>query len=421
MSPRKRRIKRAAAVAASFATALTVGAPQYFSATAGAAPSPGDGASPEAALMSGMQDSAALTTPAYAGGVVRGTDGAPVEGADVILRAWPSNDELAKLSAGAQVKVVSVAQTKSASDGTFTLREDPAGIDPAYVNSDGLVNFEAFAFVNDKWTAFSFPRTFDGSSWQDPAALDDKARAAEPSTTQSLNLSLSRGQSTDAFGQSGAAGVAAEQAIASDRGCTQTLFTEHHNTHFAVAQTSVEGNARALVTYSNGSSSSLGVGFSDTGAYGSFSASGTMGQSSSSTVAFGSWNHNDIATQIMSGWDYGDFFFECSTPTGGYSSWVEERPMHFDGGNYTYSTGEWSGYPYCTPYSNGDSYDRSTNKNTTWTDGVDIGSVIGINLSSQTGWTSSINVNYYFTGNSNLCGNDNTPPSSHLMAQYDSK
>lgn len=372
-------------------------------------------------VLPSLPDSATLNTAALASGTIRDANGAPLGDSDVVLRAWPSNSELARLTVGAQVKVTPIARTVSDSSGKFVLREPASGVDSSVVNPEGILNLDIVATKGDRWTSFSFSRRRYGQVWRGSVGDNGGQLGDTPGSSPQVDISLDRRRSSDG---AAARKSETEAPVAAPRGCSSALVGEYHNTHVALAQTSVTSRAHARVTYTYGNSSSLGVGFSTSGQYGSFSSNGTTSQSNSSTVEFGSFDRAGIGAQIVTGWDYGSFVSTCvDYSTGWTTTWYDFRPIRFDGGNYSYTTGQWNvgGYSAnrCNPYGPNDVFTRSSSTNVTWTDGVASAPIIGVNLQSTSGWTSAMNVTYRFTGNAWLCGNNGTPPSSALIAQID--
>jgi hypothetical protein len=139
-----------------------------------------------------------------------------------------------------------------------------------------------------------------------------------------------------------------------------------------------------------GTSSELGVAISVSGTYGSYSSAGTESKSTSISVEF----------PQMSGWYqyYGWFTY------GKYSRWC--YPVYDPSKKYVYQyvarpvTGGMNGAAYdalgsapaanyCTRFDPGAKWTMSSTKARTFSKGVEISRVIGIDLSSRTGYTAS--------------------------------
>lgn len=64
---------------------------------------------------------------------------------------------------------------------------------------------------------------------------------------------------------------------------------------------------------------------------------------------------------------------------------------------------------YCVPEAAGSPFTKTTTAATTWTNGTHLGPVIGIDLSSKTGYSSESAVHFLFTANGRLCGTNGDP------------
>ena len=60
--------------------------------------------------------------------------------------------------------------------------------------------------------------------------------------------------------------------------------------------------------------------------------------------------------------------------------------------------------PYCASYENGTTVKRTGSNAITWTDGLDASGLIGISLSSETGYSTDATVAYYMHHTANVCG-----------------
>jgi len=76
---------------------------------------------------------------------------------------------------------------------------------------------------------------------------------------------------------------------------------------------------------------------------------------------------------------------------------------------------------YCTYYTGGSGYTRENNSAVTWTNGLEMGGPIGINLSIRTGYNNQTKITYNFPQNSELCGTSNYPTSGAQISARDAK
>jgi hypothetical protein len=54
--------------------------------------------------------------------------------------------------------------------------------------------------------------------------------------------------------------------------------------------------------------------------------------------------------------------------------------------------------------------EKVTNAAATWSNGVDLQSVIGVSVASKTGWFQQSKISFYFNTYRNLCGTNVYPP-----------
>ncbi len=157
-------------------------------------------------------------------------------------------------------------------------------------------------------------------------------------------------------------------------------------------------------SYSRGADSSLGVGVSATGAYGSFTGSGTISKSSSITMDYPEYgNHRGVYYKTEFSW--GKYLMSCSMGGRGapVSHHYEARARGYYGGAKT-STAYIPTAKHCAYQQNGTKFTRTTSHAITWSDGADLAKVIGISLSAETGYSSDATVVYSFDANRYLCG-----------------
>ncbi|MGW2518067.1 DNRLRE domain-containing protein [Streptomyces sp. NPDC001617] len=409
----------------------------------------------EEAELAGITDSASLSTPAVSSGTVQNADGTAVAGADVVLYAWPDNETDAALQEGDSVKLQPVAKAIADSSGNYTLRLASADLAAPEAASDGTVNFETIAYSGDDEATFNFPRKLVGSGTSSAylaattTDTDSDTSSADTQTPVSATLVLnaapvttsdtdetsataedttdtpvSVGDSPDSADASAAddAAAAASAADTSDtadtagvtKACTGTLTKDLGPKWVIVGQTySATTGVKHTLSYTKGSSSSLGVGTSATGAYGSFEASGSVSKESSVTNDYPDYgNHKGV--YYKSEYDYGKYKMACVS--GGHGSVItyhyEVRARYYYGGEKIVSA-KTPKATTCAPYPDGAKFTRTSSKAITWTDGASTGDAIGINLSAETGYSSETTVVYTFKANRYICGTGGAPGSSH--------
>jgi hypothetical protein len=168
----------------------------------------------------------------------------------------------------------------------------------------------------------------------------------------------------------------------------------------------------ATFDYSNGASSSLGVGVSDT-AVGGFHADSTQTESTNSAQGFPTkYGEQSILYRTL--FTYKEFKYRIcgGRPPGPACFGVvyKVEPVGWRGGSDIQQTGNPGDITKCVPELNNARWHRGDTQAITWTNGVSLKVAIGIDLSSQTGYTSQATLDINFTeGGHQLCGRGSFP------------
>ncbi|CCH77040.1 hypothetical protein BN12_160015 [Nostocoides japonicum T1-X7] len=162
------------------------------------------------------------------------------------------------------------------------------------------------------------------------------------------------------------------------------------------------GGAKADLVYGSGASSTLGIGVSTSGSYGSFKASGSTTVSSNSSVNFPAYTglQHDY-TQF----DYGKYGLSCD---GIYLNY-KVQARYWAGGASVYHPSSAPTANYCVSQVSGSSFTKSSSTAYTFSTGADVSGAIGIDLSTRTGYTPAAKVTYSFTSTRRLCGTSGAP------------
>ncbi|MDV9174886.1 DNRLRE domain-containing protein [Streptomyces sp. W16] len=389
--------------------------------------------------LAGITDSASLTTPVVAKGTVDNSDGTAASGADVVLYAWPSNEVDDALEEGDYVKLQPVAKAVTDSSGGYELRIAALSALSAQAADDGTVNFEAIASSGRKAVSYNFGRRLVTSSSvakvlaystastaadtsADAAALqadpedvtltlDSEASSApaEDSTTDATeNPSATPTPVADPSEVTGSDEDPEEVEAGVSKACGIRLLKKIPPKWVIIGQTysKTTGVAHTL-SYTSGASSSLGVGVSASGTYGSYSAGGSMSKSSSTTTQYPNYGNN-TGVYYKTQFRYGKYIVGCAYA----DPWYEVRPRSYAGGADT-SSAHIPNATHCFKYIKGSVFTKTRSKAITWTNGASLTSVIGIDLSAETGYSSDTTVVYTFNKTRHLCGTGGDPGSAH--------
>ncbi|WP_262064512.1 DNRLRE domain-containing protein [Streptomyces sp. STR69] len=413
----------------------------------------------EDAELAGITDSSDLTTPVVSNGTIKGADGNTVAGADVVLYAWPDNESDDALEEGDSVKLQPVAKAVSDSSGDYTLRVASASSLTPQAAADGTVNFETVAYSGSQQAVFNFPRTLvtassttaylaattdaatsdtDTTSMADTTpvvadlvmdnalsisayssssdgasnGVDEESSSAPESLTDDPDSATASAADDTAAAESEASDTTADAGVA--KGCNGTLVKGLGAKWVIAGQTySATTGVKHTFSYSKGADSSLGVGVSASGTYGSFTSSGSVSKSSSITMEYPAYGNNR-GVYYKTEYSYGKYLVACQSPGRGtpVTHHYEVRARGYYGGAKT-STAYIPTAKHCAYQQKDTKFTRTTSHAITWSDGASVADVIGIDLSAETGYSSDATVEYTFNANRYICGTGGAPGGSH--------
>jgi hypothetical protein len=364
-------------------------------------------ASNSAGWMPALRSSETLSGPILASGRLVTNTGAPAAG-QVIAMVWPTNEVLAGLKVGDPVETVPIAKTTADQTGAFVLRVDPSIPMAEYLEKDGTLNFNVVAVGAGTRGVLSMSRRNDSASGQWRAVTAGSVGADASETPAQLTV--------------GTTGAGPSQpgvplpAPASNRSgvCPGYVVATYNSVPVAIGETYAGPHDNAQFVYTNGSSSSLGVGYSYGGTYGSFSQNGTSSSSSTTTLTWPAYGANSsyIYETTFQYQDVHSYVFDgvfCEDM--GY--WL--RATEFQGAAFGYT-------PCCRPTVSYSSYiqggvliTKATASAVTWSNGVNM-SPMGINLSSQTGYNTNTEIRWQFDAYGGyLVGDTASYPNAHRV------
>jgi len=358
---------------------------------------------PAAAWLADITESSELAGPILARGVLVDASGRPASGR-VSVVAWPPPEIMATIEVGDTVKTPTVAKATVGSDGTFALRVDPAVPLTKFMMADGAVNFELLGETAKGWTFFSFPRTLESSpksAWVDAQGPDLPGESAPPEV---LEVTLQPGPTELRPSSSAPAPLRA-----SDKACANTVVATYNGRVGIVGEVYSGPHSTADFRYSSGSSSTLGVGFSVTGQSGTFSASGTSGISSVNTIDYPTQAANK-KTVFQSTFGYQKIHMKMPGTTGCVDQGYRVRPYQWQGAMLSYAAATAPTANYCSAAQAGGAVTKDTGTAITFTNGLAIAGVIGIDLSTRTGFNTNAKIKHVFASAGQLCGSNNYWP-----------
>lgn len=360
---------------------------------------------------------------------VADAQGDPAAHVPVTLYAWPSAKDLADVRVGQQVDRVEIARRATSRTGQVDiLASDIADITnlmhgEKYLDIDVVGDLGSEGIVT-RTVTLADSRVADGVP-ESAAVVDsrtgDVLRGSEvalnaPSTTATAGK-RSYSATGQTVGESDEESKSQAEALtdvpsptstkaSQDEVCPSTGTTLIENlgnrwVNVGNALIRVSGKESEFV-YSTLASTSLGTAIEVDGI---FTASDAVTREHTLKVEFPKITtpqYLNFDTQFSYG-KYCTFY-----PTRGVSE-VTVRPIKHEGGTRTRTGRSTLATPNCTPYAAGSSGTKNSTEAIRWNNGVKIEAVIGIDLSSQTGFTTAAEQKWSFTTAGNLCGSADFP------------
>jgi hypothetical protein len=400
-----------------------------------------------ASQFTSVANSASLTTPVVAQGTVMDRSGALVSKGTVVLLAWPSDES--DVPVGHTVALTPIGLATSTSSGFYALRVDPAADLSGVTAGNGTISAEIDAYSGTTLVgtdgitipagAASSSTAASSAPIEDPGAASSGASAGpdetvDPTTIASGGAPNSTGpienvapeSATESTIASAADPVAAQKvdlggtldstpAVTSPDsdgpsppppGCDATKGASLGVHYGIVGQTySQTTGVKHTFTYTSGATTSIGIGVQGSSGGGNFFSSGTRSIASTVTEYFPTYG-NHTYRYYKTGWNFYLWHVKCLTNG---KSHTEIRPGSFAGGAVTAAAGAPSAHK-CVKQTAGSRYVQSKSHAITWSNGVSFGyGGVGVNLSTETGYSSSAEVSYSFSSSRYLCGSGSTP------------
>lgn len=390
-----------------------------------------------------MSSASSATEEITLAGALSDSAGKPLTGHRVSMYVWPAESELAKMSEGDSLAVASVGTATTRSDGSFALVEgapDPRTKAPG-VYDVTVIAHDASGVVSTVET--SMERTADRELKAIPGLhggpAAENATVPRPAATAGplASVSAPRAETNPAVRLT-AAGVPHLQmrtsghapsaslrttdtvstmttqqdsgvdTMACSTGITRKLMSKHTNRLTAAGSIHATTNGhRTRFLLSNGSSATLGTAVK----YGSsWSASGTVSRELQSETRWGERTgavHRILQTRYTVG-----HYKVTVGEYGACSTYYKKTPIVHEGGAES-SAGSNPTATYCRNYEKGGGMTLVKNKATNWTNGLSMASIIGFDVSSRSGYSTSekLDVDITATGRK-ICGT-NAYPADH--------
>lgn len=351
-------------------------------------------------------------------GKILKADKTAAAGMRVTAMAWPTDDVLGPMRVGTKFKMQVLDQTTTDANGDYTL-DVPAIDDLAGVADwDGNVNMDVIAedgSGGQTVTAVPLPPVFGRSAKTKvsgggiPRPIGpDEAVAVDPITANSDGMTQAQ---LDAQYGADAGDLTPPDGAFDQVACTTTykkdlgLRTSLVGAHYDQTSTGLSHDFE----FNYGATATMGVGVSASGTYGSFKASGSSTNTSDLTIGY------PVSYGVQHDYTYyswGLYLSECYTAGSPYvyRQW-SARIRDLAGGNKVWTGATIPSAQYCVPLEGGSYLKKVAGKAKTHTTGADVSAGIGIDLSSQSGYTTKTTVTFTTTTSSSrtLCGTTSYP------------
>jgi hypothetical protein len=265
---------------------------------------------------------------------------------------------------------------------------------------DGTVNFDIWSETADGWSVFSFPRKLAKearSAWVDSQAVADGDTAEAPTLKVTLRPDKSLGTPADSEAP----------APVSSKSCQETVVATYNQRIGIVGEVYPGPHSTADFQYINGSNSTLGVGFDQAGGAISYSVSGSSSLSSTATIEYATQPAN-AKKVFQSTFQYKKFSASCISGLVWVFIGYFVRPTAFQGGASSYNAAAAPTATNCSgvtgPFPVG--LTKQTAAAITFSNGLKISGVIGIDLSLKTGFSSETKIKHTFSSTGQLCGSN---------------
>ncbi|GAB4086933.1 hypothetical protein GCM10028784_35630 [Myceligenerans cantabricum] len=395
--------------------------------------------------LAGLRDSRWLKgEPLITGRVTAPSGFAVASGTPVYVEVWPTEEDLAAQEVGDTFDLVPIGKAKTGADGRFEVRVDPDVNLPALMKGGSYIDATLVAGTGGDAVHYAF-------SIEEQAATVDIAGAdaalPEAATVDRNSGLTSRGVGADLVlgGVGRLAGEGVSNNIDEE---SSTVVEEHPGDGEGVNgdEDAAEGTADVAPTdfsngcpttgtkkvahlgdrwvnvgnlfaqkglgkvrweYSTGAESSLGVGVSATGKFGTFSRSGTITRERRVNMGWG-WYKAPRWRYLDTQYSYGKYCTTTRSPGPSFKFTVKAI-KHRGGDRQRKLNGFPSYLTECKPRSagaNGSVYESNA---VTWNTGAKLDAKIGLDLTSSTGFRRSAEFHYDFAKKGRLCGKDDVP------------
>lgn len=330
-------------------------------------------------------------------GIVTNVAGDPVPGATLLL----SPDRPTPPRPGETDETPILDTTVTASDGSYALQLPESFTGAGYTDSaTGLVRFNVFVTgpVSDlgvfEMRIGAPAARMDLQAGTDDAAPTNPEAYGDVPFTDNSNLDPIVEYADDS--RCGPADGICKNLV-KDLGRRWVVVGSRHSTVDRV---------RADFRYGNGANSSLSIGFSQSGNFGTFELGSEQTEESTATVGFPTvGGKNDFSSYDRTLFRYKLFHYRsCPSFSPCNNLGYKAEPVGWAGGVDQVHGLIIPNINKCVPAPEGSTFERTNSTAITWRAGASLVGAIGLDLTSRTGYSSNAYLHFEFNANRSLCG-----------------
>ncbi len=319
--------------------------------------------------------------PAYAHGTITGAG--PHNGVHLMLIAWPRQSVMGKVRVGQHVKTRVIGKATSSSTGTYSIH-------PTVQLKNGLVNLEVVGRSSKAIGASSFGAMIHGKTITPAAAGSHASKGTVPANIRMMALP-----------KSAVSAVPQHPGIADCAPPIKVRELGRKMVDIGGLYSIGMPHAKISMTYSEGSTTTIGVAVSVPLSDSSFSAGGTFTETK--TGEEGIPTQTGVQENMQTPYTFG-LYSLC----GGLMH--QAQPEEWVTGSHAVTVLPPKAKKCSGHFPTGETFSTSDEKAGTFSAGVDLKHEIGVNLSAQSGYDKDTSITWTFPkGGGFLCGTNNFP------------
>lgn len=331
--------------------------------------------------------------PAWAHGSIKGAG--PPSGVRLELVEWPSGSALAKARVGQKMRLRILGKTTSSSSGSYTLR---SGV----TLSKGIHNLRVLARSSVAVGTFAFPRKIVRRGRALVAVAVNGGASSGPVTANIHMMALPKAEQLTARRHPS---VCSPSFIVKTQNLGQKWVDIGGLYSIGIAK------AKAQMTYSEGASTTIGIGVSVPFTNGSFTAGGTEAETKTGTEGFTPQFEPEENMQTKY-----DFVKVSVRFKGCRGSYTDAEPTEWATGQNEVIVVPPKAEHCGGKTPKGGTFTTTDQKAGTFSAGVDLKKEIGINLSAQSGYNQNVAITLTMgKGGGHFCGSNHLPPKAQWV------